>query len=131
MFIISNQKWIFHHLFDRDSVKFNDLLLTLTSKFLQQIARFQLSRGVTDTKSRIAAHLHTGAYSTWEREDATSASYCPAAAFLTAFVGLICFWVLLPLCCVALCCVACTACWCACCCVRCCAKEAEVGTTIT
>ena len=25
------------------------MLLTLTSKFLQQIARFQLSRGVTDT----------------------------------------------------------------------------------
>ena len=30
------------------------MLLTLTSKFLQQIARFQLSHGVTDTKSRIA-----------------------------------------------------------------------------
>ena len=31
--------------------EFNDLLLTSTSRFLQQIARFQLSRGVTDGKS--------------------------------------------------------------------------------
>ena len=50
-----SQKCIFHPPFHRDSMKFTDLLLTSTSKFLQQIARFQLSRGVTDGKSNTAA----------------------------------------------------------------------------
>ena len=45
------QEWIFHPPFHRDAVKFKDLLLSSTSKFLQQIARFQLSGGVTDGKS--------------------------------------------------------------------------------
>ena len=52
-----HQKWIFHPPFHRDSVKFNDLFLTSTSKFLQQITRFQLHRGVTDGKNNTAG-LH-------------------------------------------------------------------------
>ena len=44
-----------YHPFHRDSVKINDLLLTFASKFLLQIARFQLSCGVTDGEKSITA----------------------------------------------------------------------------
>ena len=43
-----------YHPFHRDSVKINDLLLTFASKFLLQIARFQLSRGVTDDEKSLS-----------------------------------------------------------------------------
>ena len=44
-----------YHPFHRDSVKINDLLLTFASKFLLQIARFQLSRGVMDDEKSLSA----------------------------------------------------------------------------
>ena len=43
-----------YHPFHSDSVKINDLLLTLASKFLLQIARFQLRHIVTDGETSIS-----------------------------------------------------------------------------
>ena len=45
--------------FHRDSVKINDLLLTFAIKFLLQITRFQLSRGVTDDEKSLSVHPTT------------------------------------------------------------------------
>ena len=48
------QKCNFNCPFHRDSVKSKDLLLTFASKFLQQITRFKLSRGVTEGEKSIS-----------------------------------------------------------------------------
>ena len=48
-----------------------------------------------------------GAYPTWNGEDVTSDLYCPHLPFMWAFVSLICFWVMMPLCCCFHCCMAC------------------------
>jgi len=52
-----------------------------------------------------------GAYSEINYEDSTLETYCPKAAFMFAFVYLICYWVFLPLACccgmMACCCKMC------------------------
>ena len=39
----------------------------------------------------------SGSFSNWESEDDSSDLFCPPIPFYTAFVGLICFWVIMPL----------------------------------
>merc|ERR1712117_546214 len=71
-----------HHPFHRDSVKINDLLLTFASKFLLQIARFQLSRGVMDDEKSLSAQCGMVPYI-----HAQNASSC-----LGWVTKIFCFW---------------------------------------